>query len=79
MEYGVYGDLFIVYPQPYSIDLRGTPIYTYIYGTPPPPQKPTFLVALLVFGVDLWRNLNPISLCLLATPGSGSMNYSIRD
>ena len=24
MEYGVYGDLFIIYPKPYSIYLRGT-------------------------------------------------------
>ena len=24
MEYAVYGDLFIIYPKPYSIYLRGT-------------------------------------------------------
>ena len=24
IEYGVYGDLFIIYPKPYSIYLRGT-------------------------------------------------------
>ena len=52
---------------------------SYIYIWYPPPPKPTSLVTLLVFGVDLWRNFNPISLCLLATPGSGSMNYRIRD
>ena len=31
MEYEVYGDLTIVYPEPYSIYLRGTPIYIHIH------------------------------------------------
>ena len=54
-------------------------IYIYVYMVPPLQKKTSFLVTLLIFGVDLCRNFNPISLCLLATPGSGSMNYRIRD
>ena len=29
MEYGVYGDLIVIYPKPYSIYLRGTIIRTH--------------------------------------------------
>ena len=65
-------------PEQSVIRMQYVDIHIHIYMVPPSP-KPTFLVTLLVFGVDLWRNFNPISLCLLATPGSGSMNYRIRD
>ena len=69
----------IVYVLSYMQTHKYAYIYIYLYIWYPPPPKPTCLVTLLVFGVDLWRNFNPISLCLLATPGSGSMNYRIRD
>ena len=30
IEYGVYGDLIIIYPKPYSIYLRGTILVKYL-------------------------------------------------
>ena len=35
MEYWVYGDLSIVYPEPYSIDLRGTVGFTSLTACSP--------------------------------------------
>ena len=53
-----------IFCKAYTLNILKTCVYIYIYGTPPPKKKTTFLVTLLVFGVDLERNSNPISLCL---------------
>ena len=51
IEYGVYGDLIIIYPKPYSIDLRGTitpgPTSETLY-----PGGPSLGLILDVGGVD---------------------------
>ena len=44
MEYGVYGDLTIKYPKPYSNYLRGTITLAWPHPAVPGPSKPAFKV-----------------------------------